>query len=139
MQLQAQSRTMTAINPARDWSWEKETQSRILMKLDEVACVLVNTNLKKGKKRAKPDEQFQPDYVKDAKEEARKKQKKQKFTDEEMDQIKAFWQKRNPNITKVINEQPSKILPESTRRPASGLPKRQARAPRTRRDGKSTR
>lgn len=101
-QLPISSRTMSALNPAKDWDWEKETQSRILAKLDEIACIIVNMNLKKGKKKVKPSEQFQPEYVKKAKEEAEvERRKKKMLTKEEMEQVKNFWANRNPKARLV--------------------------------------
>lgn len=92
---------MTAVNPAKDWSWDKEVQSRILAKLDEIACMFANYHKKKGAKTAERADQFQPDYVKEAKEEAEKRKKdvaKAKYNAEEMQKIKNFWQQRNGKI-----------------------------------------
>lgn len=88
---------MTALNPSRDWDWDKETQSRILMKLDEISCILVNTNRQKGTPRAKPGKQWQPDYVAEAKEQAAKdRAEKRRLSKEQLEAIKEFWKKRNP-------------------------------------------
>ncbi len=86
-----------AINPAKDWNWDKETQSRILMKLDELCCIMTNINRKKGSSKAKPGDQFQPDYVKDAKEQAKlDRSERKRLTDEQIANIKRFWKQRNP-------------------------------------------
>lgn len=88
---------MTALNPAKDWDWDKETQSRILMKLDEISCILVNVNRQKGTPKAKPGEQWQPDYVKEAKEKANtERMGRKRVTPEQLEAIKRFWQSRNP-------------------------------------------
>ena len=90
---------MTALNPAKDWNWDREVQSRILAKLDELACMFANSHKKKSAKKAEPAEQFQPDYVKKAKEEVEKKKKeKLKKSEEEMEQIRNFWQARNRKV-----------------------------------------
>lgn len=88
-----------AINPAKDWDWDKETQSRILAKLDELHCSFINVNKKKGVKKSKPAEQWQPKYVKEAKAEAEKREKeKKKMSKAQMEDFRAFWQQRNPNV-----------------------------------------
>ena len=52
---------------------------------------------KKGKKAQKPEEQFQPDYVKRAKEDSERARKmKKQISKEEMQKIESFWQRRNP-------------------------------------------
>lgn len=85
------------MNPAKDWNWDRETQSRILMKIDELCCIMVNANRKKGSAKAKPNEQFQPDYVKDAKKQAKLDQSERKrLSDEQIANIKRFWKMRNP-------------------------------------------
>lgn len=86
-----------AINPVKDWDWDKETQSRILMKLDELCCIMVNANRQKGSPKAKPGEQWQPKYVKEAKQQAKEQRETEKrLTAEQMAAIKSFWKHRNP-------------------------------------------
>lgn len=54
---------------------------------------------KKGAKAYKPEEQFQPDYVKEAKKKAlEEKNRRNAPTREEIADIETFWQSRNPNI-----------------------------------------
>lgn len=92
---------MTALNPARDWNWDKEVQSRILAKLDEIACMFANSHKKKNAKKVEPAEQFQPDYVKRVKKQAAEKKKeaeKAKYNEEEMAKIKSFWQQRYKKV-----------------------------------------
>lgn len=87
---------MVAINPASEWDWDKETQSRILAKLDILSTQLGNLFRKKGSDKIKPEPQWQPDYVKEAKERAEeKKQAAKAFSEEDMKQIKAFWEARS--------------------------------------------
>lgn len=98
-QLPPESRLMVALSPAKDWNWDKEVQSRILAELDRIACMFANSHKKKSAKSVEPAEQFQPDYVKQAKEDAeKKKQAKFKRTDEEMNQIRNFWQQRQKKV-----------------------------------------
>ena len=73
--LPIESRFMKKYIPSKDWDFDKETQSRILLMLDVISCQLSNMFKKKGIKPRKPDEQFQPDYVKEAKKEAKKQKK----------------------------------------------------------------
>ena len=95
MQLPHHSRTFISINPASDWDWDKETQSRILAKLDILSVQLGNLFRKKGGDKLKPEPQWQPEYVKIAKEEAEAKQKAENsFSKEDMEHIKAFWKAR---------------------------------------------
>ena len=82
--------------PSKDWDFDKETQSRILMMLDVISCQLSNMFKKKGVKPRKPQEQFQPDYVRDAKKDA-KKQKKEISLEEQKDLAEIF-EKRNSNV-----------------------------------------
>ena len=96
------SRTVLALCPPAEWSWDKETQSRILAKLDLILVTITNAfRDKKKSSPAKPEEQWQPQCVKEAKEEAQRK--KHEFTDEEMEALKAFWKARNRNA-KFIGE-----------------------------------
>lgn len=80
---------------SKDWTWDKEVQSRILSQLDLISCQLANMTRKKGKKAIKPAEQFQPEYVKKAKEKAIEAEKKQKMTEEEVQELKDFWRHYN--------------------------------------------
>lgn len=93
------SRTIMALNPAKDWTWDREVQSRILAKLDIISCQVANLFRKKGKSALKPDKQYQPDYVEDAKKQAEEiRKEKKKFDEKEMNQIKQFWKARNPKV-----------------------------------------
>lgn len=65
--LPMQSRFVQKYLESKDWDWDKEVHSRILMMLDLISCQLSNMFKKKGTKPRKPAEQFQPDYVKKAK------------------------------------------------------------------------
>ena len=99
-QLPETSRTMMAINPLKDWNWDKETQSLILGKLDQLTVILTNMFRGKGKPPVKLAEQWQPEYVKEAKEEGKKRLSASKrISDEQMEAIKRFWKARNPEAT----------------------------------------
>jgi hypothetical protein len=99
--LPSNSRTMIKLAPAGNWSWSDETASRILSELSELKALTYNAKRKKGQKPMKPDQQFQPDYIKEAKDEYIKWQKEQSNDRDEIDTMKAFWQARNPDITIV--------------------------------------
>lgn len=99
MNLPPESRFMQKIIPSKDWNFDRETQSRILLMLENISCQIHNVNRKKGTKAAKPSEQFQPEYVKKAKEDYERAEKqRKKYTKEEMDTLKNFMQRRNPNM-----------------------------------------
>lgn len=104
--LPPESRLVSKYSPMRDWSWEKETQAQILAALDRIQCTIYNTHKPKGRGSAKPPELMQPDYVKRAKKEARfaeVEKKKTKPSKEEMDKIREYWKRRNPNA-KVMED-----------------------------------
>lgn len=95
-QLPPESRMMEKLSPLKDWNWDREVQSRIIAKLDIISCQLGNMMKKKGAKPMKPDEQFQPDYVKKGKNKLQKEHRKQsEVSAEDMEDIKDFWQQRN--------------------------------------------
>lgn len=83
------------MNPANGWQWNDEVQSRILFYLGSINSILFNTNRKKGQKAVQADEQFQPTYVKQAKQDL-EDAKKRKEAD--IKQAKDFWQARNPKV-----------------------------------------
>lgn len=88
--------------PSKDWDFDKETQSRILMTLDVISCQISNIFKKKSAKPRKPSEQFQPDYVKEAKKDALK-EKKTINTDTQKDLAEIF-EKRNNKINNLENK-----------------------------------
>lgn len=85
--------------PSKDWDFDRETQSRILMTLDVISCQISNIFKKKSAKPRKPSEQFQPDYVKEAKKDALK-EKKTINTDTQNDLAEIF-EKRNNKINNL--------------------------------------
>lgn len=99
LNLPMESRFIQKYSPFKDWNWDKEVQSRILQMLDLISCHLVNMNRKKGTKAIKASEQFQPDYVKDAKNQA-KKNKKESVKEEQQD-LAAIFESRNKNVKKL--------------------------------------
>lgn len=88
--------------PSKDWDFDKETQSRILMTLDVISCQISNIFKEKSAKPRKPSEQFQPDYVKEAKKDALK-EKKTINTDTQKDLAEIF-EKRNNKINNLENK-----------------------------------
>lgn len=94
-ELPSNSRVMKKLWPIVSWEWNDEVQSRILYKLDTIAATLYNTNRKKGQKAQQVEEQFEPDYVKQAKKDF-EEAKRQEEAD--IEQAKDFWQARNPNV-----------------------------------------
>lgn len=104
LQLPRKSRVFIAIDPTAEWDWDKETQSRILAKLDILSVQIASLFRKKGSEKLKPEPQWQPECVKIAKEnlESRRKQE-QTFSKEDLEEIKAFWKARTK--IKTIGEE----------------------------------
>lgn len=92
-----ESRFVKKYNPMKDWDWNKEVQSQILRKLDELSCQLANMFKKKGSKKAKPQDLMQPDYVKKAKKEYEIGKAESNNVDADaLEEIEAFWKAKNP-------------------------------------------
>lgn len=69
--------------------------------LNIISCQLSNMTMKKGKSPRKPEEQFQPDYVKKAKSEARNAEQKNAETSrEEIEEMQKFWENYNNRVRK---------------------------------------
>lgn len=99
LNLPLESRFVQKYIPGKDWGWDKEVQSRILMELDLISCQLSNMFRKKGTKPRKPMEQFQPDYVKEAKEGV--KGKKKAINEEAQKDLAEIFEKRNNNVKNI--------------------------------------
>ena len=97
--LPIESRFVQKYLPSKDWDWDKEVQSRILQTLDIISCHLANMHRKKGTKAIKPSEQFQPDYVKEAKNMAKENKRETAKTDQE--DLAAIFEARNNNINRL--------------------------------------
>lgn len=97
--LPIESRFVQKYLPSKDWNWDKEVQSRILQMLDIISCHLVNMHRKKGTKAIKPSEQFQPDYVREAKNMA--KENKRETAKREQEDLAAIFEARNNNINRL--------------------------------------
>lgn len=97
--LPMESRFIQKYSPFKDWDWDKEVQSRILQMLDLISCHLVNMNRKKGTKALKVQEQFQPDYVKDAKKQL--KSGKKESNKEAQEDLAEIFESRNNNVKKL--------------------------------------
>lgn len=91
-----ESRFVRKYLPSKDWDWDKETQSRILLMLDTISCQLSNIFKKKHNKIREPDEQFQPDYVKKAKKDVIE-EKKEVNKDIQKD-LKELFEKKNNKV-----------------------------------------
>ena len=98
LNLPIEARFMKKHIPSKDWDFDRETQSRILMTLDIISCQLSNIFKKKGAKPRKPAEQFQPDYVRETKKETERR-KKQLNENVQKDLIEIF-EKRNNEVKK---------------------------------------
>lgn len=65
-----------------------------MAKLDFILVTVQNMFREKSGPKAKPDEQWQPEVVKEAKETARR-EKHRKLTDEELAAVKNYWRRHN--------------------------------------------
>lgn len=97
--LPIESRFVQKYSPFKDWDWDKEVQSRILQMLDLISCHLVNMNRKKGSRALKVQEQFQPDYVKDAKKEL--KSGKKESNKQAQEDLAEIFESRNKDVKKL--------------------------------------
>lgn len=70
--------------------------------LDLISCHLVNMHRKKGTKPVKVGEQFQPDYVKEAKKEI--KASKKESAKEAQEDLAKIFEKRNSKVKKLEEE-----------------------------------
>ena len=97
--LPMESRFIQKYSPFKDWDWDKEVQSRILQMLDLISCHLVNMNRKKGTKALKVSDQFQPDYVKEAKKDVKKQKKETAAANQE--ELASIFEKRNSEVKEL--------------------------------------
>lgn len=97
--LPMKSRFIQKYSPFKDWDWDKEVQSRILQMLDLISCHLVNMNRKKGTKALKVSDQFQPDYVKEAKKDVKKQKKETAAANQE--ELASIFEKRNSEVKEL--------------------------------------
>lgn len=67
--------------------------------LDVISCQLSNMAKKKGQKPRKPAEQFQPDYVKEAKENVGKHKREQSL--DNLAELEEIFNSRNKNINRL--------------------------------------
>lgn len=98
-QLPMESRFVEYKSPVKDWSWDREVQSRILAKIDQIRIDFLNANRGKGKPPLKADKQFQPDYVAKAKEEyALKQESDKRMSEAELSVLRGYFRGRNPKV-----------------------------------------
>lgn len=77
------------------------------MELDVISCQLSNIFKKKGAKPRKPAEQFQPDYVKEAKKDATNQKKV--INEDSSKELAEIFEKRNSKVNKLeVNKNGSK-------------------------------
>ena len=67
--------------------------------LDLISCHLVNANRKKGTKALKPGDQFQPDYVVEAKKQI--KMSKKEAAADSQEELAAIFEKRNNKVKDI--------------------------------------
>ena len=96
--LPLESRFIRHTSPVAAWSWDDEVKSLILHELNQINTTLYNVNRKNGSQAAKVPPQFQPEYVKEAKEEYLEKENERKTAPEDLEATRAFWKSRHPDI-----------------------------------------
>jgi len=98
-QLPPESRVVREVSPAAAWTWRDETLSLILQEVSALNVVYLNAHRdpKKNVPALPAPEQFQPDHVKEAKEEYRKSHE-QTRSDGDIDAMKALWESKNPGV-----------------------------------------
>lgn len=69
------------------------------MELDVISCQISNIFKKKGAKPRKPAEQFQPDYVKEAKKDATNQKKV--INEDSSKELAEIFEKRNSKVNKL--------------------------------------
>lgn len=111
--LPMESRFFQKYSPLKDWNWDKEVQSRILQMLEIIFCTIANMHRKKGAKPLRPNEQFQPDYVKKAKIAAKKEAKG--LAKEDRETLAAIFEKKNDKVKKLGEINGKDILDGTTR------------------------
>jgi len=71
--------------------------SRVLYELSKLNTLTYNMNRKKGAKAETPDDQFQPDYVTDAKKEYAEWREEELRGSRDIDAMKDLWVSKNPH------------------------------------------
>ena len=98
--LPVESRTIRHYSPAVAWTWQDEVQSRILHEISALIAVTINMNRKPGSPPIKPDKQFQPEAVEEAKKVYDKERRaSSQYTEEDMKAIREFWERKNKNTS----------------------------------------
>lgn len=99
LNLPEESRFIRKYSPLKDWNWDREMQSQILLAIHNLGKIYIDANRKKGRKMMPEIKQFQPDYVAKAKKNfSRNEQERRK---EDFEDIKKLFEKRNPDVRKV--------------------------------------
>lgn len=107
-ELPPDSRCIKTLSPVESWTFADEMASLMLHQMRVLNAAFYNVNKAKTAKKVKVDDQFQPDYVKQAKDDykAAKDAKKSEDID---DSTKEFWSNRI--APKVANPPPLKDEP----------------------------
>lgn len=104
LHLPFESRFVQKYCASKDWGWDKEVSSRILQALNVISCQIANMTREKGKPPIKPPEQFQPDYVKKAKQEMENNQRSENaLSSDQLKELREFWQARNHEVKNYVD------------------------------------
>ena len=96
--LPPESRMVQKYSAFKDWNWDKEVQAQILHGIDVLTTMFANSHRKKGTAPLKAPKLAQPKYVEDAKKELADKPK---VTEEEKEDIIAFFKERNNQVNDI--------------------------------------
>ena len=90
---------MTKVSLFKDWSWDKEMQVQILHSIDFLTTCIINSNRKKGSKKAEIPEFLRPDYVKKAIEQAKEEERSKNI--EHQKELANYFEKRNAQMKEI--------------------------------------
>ena len=98
LNLPPESRMVQKYSAFKDWNWDKEVQVQILHSLDVLVAMYANSHKKKSTAPIKAPPLIQPKYVEEAKKELAGKPK---VTEEEKENIIAYFEQRNSQVSKI--------------------------------------
>lgn len=85
---------MMEFMPIESWDYTKDATSRMLQELRIISSILYNVNKRKTQKAIKPEEHFEPSYVKEYRKDYEEWKAEQKVKADEIEQMGQFWEKR---------------------------------------------
>lgn len=99
LNLPEESRFIRKYAPLKDWNWDRETQSQILLAIQNLGKIYIDANRKKGRPRTPEIKQMQPDYVAEAKKKIERERKEDAGMD--LEEFKKIFENRNYRVTSL--------------------------------------